>query len=259
MPDTTLTFNGYCPICEAGRDFVATIPEGLDENWYPNRFRDHLRCSGCKSLSRERGIAHVLQALEPDWRKKRIHESSPGGWAFSPKLRRECADYVPTQYAPDRPFGQPGPDKTWQNEDLENQTFPDASFDIVVTQDVFEHLFDPHRAAREIARTLREGGLYIMTVPVVRKFGVSQRRAARSKNGIRHLLPEQYHGNPVGDGRSLVTIDWAYDIGASLTAASGLPFVVLLLDDMRMGIRDPHNAILYARKGVLPDLDEARA
>jgi ubiquinone/menaquinone biosynthesis C-methylase UbiE len=46
----------------------------------------------------------------------------------------------------------------------EAQSFPAESFDIVVTQDVFENLFAPDRAIKEIARTLRPGGAHIMTV-----------------------------------------------------------------------------------------------
>ncbi len=40
-----------------------------------------------------------------------------------------------------------------------------------------------------------------MTVPVVRSFGRTERRARLTGNGVEHLLPEQYHGNPVGNGR----------------------------------------------------------
>ncbi|HLL61832.1 MAG TPA: class I SAM-dependent methyltransferase, partial [Propionibacteriaceae bacterium] len=40
-------------------------------------------------------------------------------------------------------------------------TIPDASFDLVISSDVFEHLTRPWLAAAEIARILRPGGLAI--------------------------------------------------------------------------------------------------
>ena len=43
---------------------------------------------------------------------------------------------------------------------MEKQTFADASFDLVITSDVFEHVLDPSRGFSEIARTLRPSGVH---------------------------------------------------------------------------------------------------
>jgi hypothetical protein len=247
---------GYCPICEAAREFHAVSDTEMADHYLPHWFRNDLRCTECKGPPRERAIAHVLNKIRPAWRSLVIHESSPGGWAFSAKLRRQCPGYVASQYDPSFAFGEQHVSGKWRNENLEAQTFEDGIFDIVITQDVFEHVFHPGRAAREIARTLKPGGLCLMTVPIVRHFGASERRASLTPEGIVHHLPEQYHGNPIADGRSLVTIDWGYDIGTYLTAAAGIPFVVMLIDDMSMAIRDPNNTILIGYKTALPDLGE---
>ena len=47
-------------------------------------------------------------------------------------------------------------------ENLEHLTFDNESVDLHITQDVFEHLFDPAAAFREIARTLRLGGAHVL-------------------------------------------------------------------------------------------------
>lgn len=246
--------NGYCPVCEKDTEFVAERPDKIDERWYAGWFRNSLRCTSCNSPPRERAIAHFLTEYRPDWRDLIIHESSPGGAAFSAKLRRECKTYVPTHYDPGFPFGIWHKSGKWRNEDLERQTFADEAFDIVIAQDVFAYLFHPGRAAREIARTLKPGGLCLLTVPVAVPFGETRQRARTDDGVVTHLLPEIYHGNPVGDGRSLVTVDWSYDIGAYLSARSGMAFTVLVLDDMRIGVRDSVNAVLVARKPALADL-----
>jgi len=44
--------------------------------------------------------------------------------------------------------------------------YPDASFDIAVCEQVMEHLHDPAKAAAEIARILKPGGLLVAGVPI---------------------------------------------------------------------------------------------
>ena len=56
-------------------------------------------------------------------------------------------------------------------------TFPDESFDLVISQDVMEHVPDPSRAFAEIARVLKPGGSHIFTVPQDRSLSRSVMRA----------------------------------------------------------------------------------
>ena len=168
---------GHCPICEAPSEFVATRDEPLDARWWPNYFRDHLICVHCGSIPRERALFAVISRFYPNWRDLAIHESSPGNRGASVKLRRECPRYIETQYDPALGLGNIHPERGYRSEDLEAQTFEDECFDLVITQDVFEHLFDPAQALREIGRTLKPGGAHIFTVPIVNGSKPSVRRA----------------------------------------------------------------------------------
>jgi SAM-dependent methyltransferase len=125
----------------------------------------------------------------------------------------------------------------FRNEDLEAQTFEDESFDLVVTQDVFEHVFHPDKAIKEIARTLSTGGAHICTVPIVKKSMPSSRRASLVDGQVIHHVPPEFHGNPVDDAGALVTIDWGYDIAGYLSNASGLVSTLHHIDDLSRGIR----------------------
>jgi SAM-dependent methyltransferase len=252
----SFTAPGYCPICEANSTFEAQSDRPVADVYRAGWFRNALKCMNCGSIPRERAFARTLMAMRPNWRELTIHESSPVMRGMSRRMRNECPGYLVSQYSEEFPLGQLHPKAGWRNENLESLTFDDESFDVVISLDVFEHVFHPGRAAREIARTLKPGGICVMTVPVVRPWGDIQRRAAIVDGQVQHLLPEQYHGNPVGDGRSLVTVDWSYAIGAYLTAHSGMPFAVHVIDDMSMGIRDPYNVVLTAVKSPLPDLNE---
>jgi SAM-dependent methyltransferase len=52
-------------------------------------------------------------------------------------------------------------------EDLQCLTYPDNTFDIILTSETLEHVPDLDRAWREIHRTLKCGGYHVFTIPVV--------------------------------------------------------------------------------------------
>ncbi|MFP3700010.1 hypothetical protein SB758_31495, partial [Burkholderia sp. SIMBA_013] len=83
----------------------------------------------------------VLTDHFPGWRDLQIHEGSPGWDMLSRRLSQECKGYVASQYNPNLRFGELYeynlPSRVYRNENLENQSFPDNYFDIVITQDVF--------------------------------------------------------------------------------------------------------------------------
>jgi ubiquinone/menaquinone biosynthesis C-methylase UbiE len=49
--------------------------------------------------------------------------------------------------------------------DAENLPFKDNSFDCIISTDIIEHLERPDLAIKEIKRVLKQGGLYLGTVP----------------------------------------------------------------------------------------------
>ena len=237
--DAEITFSnyGFCPICERAVRFVARGPY----------LRNTYRCEGCWSAPRERALMHVLARAFPEWRNLAIHESSPGARGASAKLARQCAGYVASQYWPDVPLGEARDGV--RCEDLERLRFADASFDLHVTQDVLEHLFDPEAAFREIARTLRPGGAHVFTVPLVRGRNASVRRARREADGsVVHDAEPRHHGNPIDPNGSLVTMDWGWDICDWIHRASGLVTKILDRDDLEHGIRGDLCEVLITTK-----------
>lgn len=51
--------------------------------------------------------------------------------------------------------------------DLQDIPFTDNSFDVVISEDVMEHIEDYNKALDEIYRVLRPGGFYIFTIPLM--------------------------------------------------------------------------------------------
>lgn len=195
----------------------------------------------------------TIQMFFPSWRGMSIHEGSPANRGASVKLR-EAKSYVASQYDRSIMFGSIHAEGGYRSEDLENQTFANESFDLVVTQDVFEHLFDPAKAIAEIARTLKPNGAYVMSVPIVCKDKPSRRRAAMVDGKVEMYGPEEWHGNPIDPKKgSLVTIDWGYDILGFIQSHSGMTSSLVYFDDMSRGMRAQLIDIIVARKiGLTP-------
>jgi len=85
--------------------------------------------------------------------------------------------------------------KPWvRSENLTRLSYADASFDLVTTSDVLEHVPDVGVALREIYRVLRPGASHVFTVPIVWDRPTRQRAELRGGRVV-HLLAPSYHGS----------------------------------------------------------------
>jgi SAM-dependent methyltransferase len=97
-------------------------------------------------------------------------------------------------------------------QDLEKMTFADQSFDLIVTSDVMEHVFDVDAVIAETARILKPGGAHIFSLPLAFPLKpVSRLRARRSGGGVEHLVEPRYHRSGT-DEPSLVVTDHGADL-----------------------------------------------
>jgi SAM-dependent methyltransferase len=135
-------------------------------------------------------------------------------------------------------------------ENLESLSFEDGSFDLHVTQDVFEHLFNPAAAFREIARTLRPGGAHVFTTPLVRKNEPTRFCAKLAPDGtvVQLIEPPEYHRNPVSSEGSLVTVNWGYDVADYIFETCRLFTKLVFIDNIEFGIRAEFIDVLVTDK-----------
>jgi SAM-dependent methyltransferase len=242
--------SGYCTICDCDVLFSQTGP------W----LRDQYLCTRCGSIPRQRALVKVLNEHFPGWRALRIHESSPGG-PSSDKIRRECREYVASQFLAYVPRGQS--EGGQRSEDLEALTFPAESFDLVITQDVFEHVLRPAKAFAEIARTLKPGGAHVYTVPYYRGKKTVVRAEPNEKGGITHLMKPDYHGNPIDAAGSLVIREWGDELCDFVFRSCGMTTTVFNFHDSRLGLKGEFLDVLISRKvsalGLMPELGGERA
>ena len=226
---------GFCPICAKKTVFIE------HGEW----LRDEYFCIDCFSIPRQRAITHVLETEFPEWRKLKIHESSAGGQS-SDKLAAECPGYSSSQFIPDVEPGQTLDGVRCEN--LERMTFADGSFDLFITQDVFEHVLDPGRAFAEVARVLRRGGSHVFTIPM---YGHEESlvRAAWGENGeIVNLVEPDYHGDPSEGPAWLVATEWGKDFTKFIEDASSMMTTVFRFADPNLGLQGEFPEVFISTK-----------
>ena len=73
-------------------------------------------------------------------------------------------------------------------------------------------------------------------------------RAQEKDNQIIHLLPPEYHGNPISKDGSLVIREWGYDMLYFIQKYSGMFTVVLNTRDPYRGIEAEFIEVFISRK-----------
>lgn len=235
-----LEYQGYCPICEKTATFTA------HSQW----LRSALRCGSCVngSVPRERALALVLSETYPNWRDLDIYEVSPARRGISAKLGSEGRRYTASHYFADLARGASR--DGYRNEDLQNLTFADESFDVIVSLDVMEHIPDPVAAVKEIWRVLKFGGAMICTFPIERTLidATNFRVKVADDGSLEYIKDPVYHGNPVSAEGALVTVDYGYDIHKALAEWAAFDVRIYRFDDKTHGILGAYTEVIFCRK-----------
>jgi SAM-dependent methyltransferase len=187
----------------------------------------------------------ALNRFVPSWRGMEIHETSSGG-SSSFYISQNCNQYSSSQYFLNIAAGE------YQNgercENIENLTYCDNSFDVFISQEVLEHVFKPDLAFAEITRVLKSGGYHIFTTPY-RYWTKTVQRAKLALDGeVIHLESPEYHGNPIGDGKSLVTFDWGYDFLDFVRVHSKVDVQIFTMIDKNLGLSGELLEVFVCRK-----------
>ncbi len=220
-------YEGWCELCGTAVRFGISDKPQLAGVWF---FRDDATCSSCAMMGRLRmGVVLLRQLLGTGRPAIYVNEQLS---ALYPWLLRNYADVVGSEYAPD-PAGHPVLQKRldWLLRDQRRQrivhedatalSHPDGRFYALMSFDVLEHIPDYPAALREFARVLRPGGIAILTAPFLDNAQDTRIRARHLADGtIEHLLPPEYHGDPMVSGNQILCYqDFGWDILESLRAA----------------------------------------
>jgi SAM-dependent methyltransferase len=225
---------GYCAVCGAVRQFhvsflyayLRTETGRLVPNW-----REHLVCQ-CGFGNRVRASLHMFLS-EPATREAAVFITEQTTPLYS-WLKDRYPNTVGSEY-----FG-PGliPGSThgaFRHEDLMCLSFPDDSFDIILSFDVLEHVADSDGSFRECLRCLKPGGVMLFTAPFTINEPHNTIRAVQRPDGsIEHLAPPEYHGNPIDpDGGSLCFRYFSWEMLETMAA---------------IGFKDPRAIVYWSRE-----------
>ena len=217
--------------------------------------RDNYRCQKCKSMVRQRDVAQIIldefgagkyldiTALVRSGLMNNLSVYDVGIRGPLTSRLKDLPNYVQSYFWDEIEPGQLH--NGIRCEDLRNLTFSDAVFDLIVSQEVFEHVFEPEKALAEIYRVLRPGGLHIFSIPV--RYPIPDRsvnRASLFEGQVVNHAPATFH--IAGDGsESLVVTEWGQDI-IDAHAMAKLRLSIVRRSSPR--IPDFHNATFVARK-----------
>jgi SAM-dependent methyltransferase len=212
---TPFTYPGYEGVPDRPAEFLVDLQYGAardaDGTWIPN-FRERATSSASGLNSRQRAMAlFVEQRLPPGLRlEDAAVYAMEAVTPFFEELRRRSPRAVGSEFLGDAV--EPGTVRGGiRHEDVTRLSFADASFDLVVSNDVMEHVPDYRRGFAEVLRVLRPGGTLVFTVPFHAEQHEHVVRARVGPGGVEHLLPPEYHGDPVNPGGGVLcfqTFGW---------------------------------------------------
>ncbi len=190
------SINGTCFVCaqESSFQIHRDLMTGA-VNW-----RESLKCPSCGLISRWRSSLHMFEMLCLPMVEDRIYMTE----RVTP-LYREVARRIPNTVGSEfRPDTDPGgllelPSGLVRNEDVTRLSFPDRSFEFVLSFDVLEHVPDYRSALGEFFRVLVRGGQLMFSVPFTFSEATETRAIINDKGLTEHLLEPVYHGDPLSE------------------------------------------------------------
>lgn len=242
----SISVKGFCLPCNHATQFGVDLLAGgrLEGGRIIPNWRERLVCVSCRMSNRQRLMATLMmQHLQSATARKNMYlmecttplyqwaikkfgshrivgseyfgaQCQPGeiikAWRYHPpfnysQLRAAIRHQASLFYSMLRLEGV-------QHEDVTRLSFESDSLDLIISNDVFEHIPNPKTAFTECARVLRTGGVMLATLPFHVDVDSSITRASIADGELVNLLPPMYHGNPVSSGGSLVFTDFGWDV-----------------------------------------------
>ena len=216
------TIIARCLIC--GKEGAFDSWESLD---FPCK-RNSFFCRYCGSIARNRHIAKVVLELsgEGEENLKHFATNTPlsiwhtcASGALHETLRG-ATNYTVSEYYDGLTSGENLNGIPCQN--LETTSFPDNCFDLIITEEVMEHVAQPKKALKELRRVLKPGGYLVSTIPVLWWEKKSKIRAVLQNKQVEYLEEPAYHFDPNRQEGVLVYTDFGADIVERYLSLTGI-------------------------------------
>ncbi|HET8898644.1 MAG TPA: methyltransferase domain-containing protein [Rhodanobacteraceae bacterium] len=209
----------FCTHCQARVDaVVAWGPTSADEpNW-----RESTTCPQCGLIGRVRFCEELLRALLAEKREPVLYMTEQATIAYA-RVREIFPHAIGSEFVGDDPkkrerlqsyltrLTQDGGMRL-RHEDVTQLQLTDESQDAILTMEVLEHVPNYSLALLEFHRVLRDQGVLVISVPFIENSPETLLRARLTNDGIEHLMPPEYHGDPTEDAGCLAFHAFGWDL-----------------------------------------------
>jgi hypothetical protein len=199
---------GVCCIC--GGEHLFKVDWILVYNGIPG-YRERLICDSCGLSARKRVVAGLVKAAFQDMNNRDLFCFEQKGKFYKTIKAINGLNVIGSEFLSDDL--KPGTIfNGFRHENATNLSFRDKSFDLIVSNDVFEHVPDISKALQECFRVLKDNGKLIFTVPFSWKTDISIQRAKIENGKLIHILDPHFHKDPLRKEGALVFYDYGWDI-----------------------------------------------
>jgi len=213
---------GFCSVCNDIKDFkFSWLYGGIDSSGRVNLARTETgACLCCDGNSRIRALFDYINRNYSNAKNVYISEEITGAFDIYKRKYPNIigSEYYGTDFRPGELLYNEKLKRNIRHEDLTNLSFGENKFDLIISQDVFEHIPNYKLAFREIYRVLKPNGALVFTIPFFPNNIDTVVRATfnKSNGSITHLLPPEIHGNPLSEEGSLCFQNFGWDLLSTL-------------------------------------------
>jgi SAM-dependent methyltransferase len=213
-------YMGKCSVCNKEANFSVDymFSHERDGKKIPN-WRERIVCPSCNLNNRMRAFIHFvnIEFSPNDDSKIYLTEQTTALFKY---YSEEYKSAIGSEY-----LGETVPLGVYNNDGLRNEdivalTFPDNEFDLILSLDVLEHVPDFQKAFKEMYRVLKPNGKLIFSVPFAWDSSSNIIRAVVKDDGIHHLLPPEYHGDPINSDGCLCYQYFGWEVIDNLKSVS---------------------------------------
>ncbi len=243
------TLNGFCHVCNKSVPFIVDflysyeINGKLTPNW-----RERLLCPQCNLNNRLRAALHIFDDIlkpKPDSNIYITEQTTP----LYNHLKLQYPNLVGSEYLGDSVQMGYSNEAGIRNEDLTQLSFQEDELDFILTFDVLEHIPDYQKALTECFRCLKPNGFMLFSIPFALMDEKNIVRARLNKEGgIDHLLPPEYHGDPINSDGLLCFYHFGWQLLEEMNAIGFKDTKALFYWSSHFGYLGGNQFMFMARK-----------